>query len=240
MRTPSRWCVALVAVLVALVCVVGVTRAQTVAPGDARIQQLIDLHILKGAPDGDLQLDRQINGGELVVLLERVLQQPRVVSTTLGTPSAGTEGQGWIRTYAWVRATWNRVLDARRQIGHAWFDVRNRMGKTLPWGIDRTHWMFTSLRNAYLDDGLIDLSFDPMKRVNGSDGIEMLLTAAGFGGEVNAMKAQMVDAKRDDTLRIVCRQHGFDNVMETAGKPLTRRNAALMAWRLLALRTSSD
>lgn len=114
------------------------------------------------------------------------------------------------------------------------------MGKTLPWGIDRNHWMFTSLRNAYLDDGLIDLSFDPMKRVNGSDGIEMLLTAAGFGGEVNAMKAQMVDAKRDDTLRIVCRQHGFDNVMETAGKPLTRRNAALMAWRLLALRTSSD
>ncbi|MCE5193828.1 MAG: hypothetical protein ABFD13_01890 [Candidatus Cryosericum sp.] len=240
MATRARSLATLVVVVAILLSSAGVGRAQTTASGDARIQQLVDLHILKGAPDGDLQLDRQINGGELVVLLERVLQQPRVVSPTLGTPSVGTESQGWIQAYAWVRAMSSRLLDARRQIGHVWFDVRYRMEEPAPWGIDCTHWMFTSLRNAYLDDGLIDLSFDPMKRIGGSDGIEMLLTAAGFGGEVDTMQARMDGAPRDDTLRIVCRQHGFDSIMDYAGKPLTRREAALMVWRLLALRTSAD
>lgn len=240
MSRRARSLVALLVAVAALLCSAGGVHAQPAVPMDARIQRLIDLQILKGAPDGDLQLDRTINGGELVVLLERVLQQPRTVSPQLGTPPAGSESQGWIRAYAWMRSTWDRVLQARTQIGHFWFDLKVRVTKASPWGIDRAHWMYTSLRDAYLDDGLIDLSFDPVKRMGGSDGIEMVLTAAGFGGEVNAMQAQMVGATRDDTLRVVCRQHGFDTVMEYAGKPLTRRDAALLVWRLLALRTSSD
>lgn len=240
MRTAARWCTSLLLAGAMLLYPAGFARAQAKTPEDARIQQLVDLHILRGAPDGDLQLDRQIQGGELVVLLERVLEQPRLVLPALGAPAPGTEGQGWLRTYAWLQSTCSRVLQARRRIGHAWFDLKIRTARSSPWGIERTHWMFTSLRNAFLDDDLIDLSFDPMKQMSGSQGIEMLLTAAGFGGEVDALQAQMVDAGREDVLRIVCRQHGFDNVVEFAGQPLTRRGAAIMAWRLLALRTNSN
>ena len=50
----------------------------------------------------------------------------------------------------------------------------------------------------------------------------------------------MNDPVGDEALRVVCRQHGLDNVMDYAGKPLTRRGAALLAWRLLAERTGSD
>jgi hypothetical protein len=50
----------------------------------------------------------------------------------------------------------------------------------------------------------------------------------------------MNDPVGDEALRVVCRQHGFDNVMGYAGKPLARRDAALLAWRLLAERTGSD
>lgn len=240
MSRRTRGLVALLVAVGALLCSAGGAHSQPAVPMDARIQRLVDLHILRGAPDGDLQLDRTINGGELVVLLERVLQQPRTVSPQLVTPPAGSESQGWIRAYAWMRSTWDSVLRARTQVRHVWFDLKVRLTRASPWGIDRAHWMYTSLRGAYLDDGLIDLSFDPMKRMGGSDGIEMLLSAAGFGGEVDAVQAQMAGATRDDTLRVVCRQHGFDMVMEYAGKPLTRRDAALLAWRLLALRTSSD
>jgi hypothetical protein len=58
------------------VSVVCAQPVETAVPEDARIQQLVDLHVLLGAPGGDLQLERQVNGGELVVLLERVLDQP--------------------------------------------------------------------------------------------------------------------------------------------------------------------
>lgn len=240
MRTAARWAVSMLLAAALLVCPTGSLRAQTEAAGDARIQRLVDLHILRGAPDGDLQLDRQIKGGEFVVLLERVLRQPRVLSPALTVPIAGTEGQGWIRAYAWLQSTWSRVLQARTEIGHTWFDLKSRMTRSSPWGLERTHWMFASLRNAFLDHGLIDLSFDPMKPMNGSDGIAMLLTAAGFGGEVDALQAQMMGAGRDRVLQIVCRQHGFDSVMAFAGQPLTRRGAAIMAWRLLALHSGSD
>jgi sugar/nucleoside kinase (ribokinase family) len=135
---------------------------------------------------------------------------------------------------------WDRVLDVRTQIRHVWFGLRYRRAEGSGWGIERGHWMFTSLRDAYLDDGLIDLSFQPKKRMSGSEGINMLLTAAGFGGEVAAMQAQMNDPVGDEALRVVCRQHGLDNVMDYAGKPLTRRGAALLVWRLLAERTDSD
>jgi sugar/nucleoside kinase (ribokinase family) len=135
---------------------------------------------------------------------------------------------------------WDRVLDVRTQIRHVWFGLRYKPVEGSGWGIERGHWMFTSLRDAYLDDGLIDLSFQPKKRMSGSEGINMLLTAAGFGGEVAAMQAQMNDPIGDEVLRVVCRQHGLDNVMDYAGKPLTRRGAALLVWRLLAERTDSD
>jgi hypothetical protein len=243
MRACARWGVILLATLVVIVGCTGVVRTQaveTVVPADARIQRLVDLHILLGAPDGDLQLERQVTNGEFVVLLERVLQQPEVTSQRLETPSAGDEANGWIRAYAWTRGVWNRVLDVCKGIRHVWFDLRYRRVEGSGWGIERGHWMFTSLRNAYLDDGLIDLSFQPMKRMSGSEGINIALTAAGFGGEVAAMKAQINDPVGEEALRVVCRQHGFDKVMEYAGKPLSRRDAALLAWRLLAERTGSS
>jgi len=234
------------ALLVALVVIAGCAgsaRAQpteSAVPADARIQQLLDLHIFLGAPDGDLQLDRQVTSGEFVVLLERVLQQPESASQRLEAPSGGNEANGWIRAYAWTRRAWDSVLTVRKEIRHFWFGLRYRRVEGSGWGIERSHWMFASLRNAYLDDGLIDLSFQPMKRMSGSEGINMLLTAAGFGGEVAAMKTQMNDPVGDEALRVVCRQHGFDNVMQYAGKPLTRRDAALLVWRLLAEPTGSS
>jgi len=241
MKALVRVCImALVVLVMACTSVVRAQPVETAVPADARIQRLQDLHILLGAPDGDLQLERQVNGGEFVVLLERVLQQPQLASQSLGTPTAGSEANGWIRAYAWTRGVWDRVLDVRNEVRHVWFGFRYKPVEGSGWGIERSHWMFTSLRDAYLDDGLIDLAFQPKKRMSGSEGIDMLLTAAGFGGEVAAMKTQMNDPVGDEALRVVCRQHGFDKVMDYAGKPLARRDAALLAWRLLAERTGSD
>jgi hypothetical protein len=135
---------------------------------------------------------------------------------------------------------WDRVLDVRTQVRHVWFGLRYKPVEGSGWGVERSHWMFTSLRDAYLDHGLIDLAFQPKRRMSGSEGINMLLTAAGFGGEVAAMQVQMNDPVGDEALRVVCRQHGLDNVMDYAGKPLSRRGAALLAWRLLAERSGSD
>jgi hypothetical protein len=230
--------------LAAVVLIVGCTggvhaqTAETTAPVDARIQTLVDLHILTGNAGG-LQLDRQVSGGEFVVLVERVLQQPQLASQSLATSSSGNEAVGWIRAYAWLRNTWTRVLDVRREIRHIWFGLRSERTNGSPWGIQRNSWLFTSLRDAYLDDKLIDLSFEPMKQMSGSDGINMVLTAAGFGGEVDAMKTQMNDPVGDAALQVVCRQHGFDQVMQYAGKPMTRGDAAILAWRLLVERTGS-
>jgi hypothetical protein len=231
--------------LVAFVLIVGCTggvrvqAAGAVAPVDARVQTLLDLHLILGTPDGELHLDRQVTNGEFVVLLERVLQQPQLTLQRLGTPSTGDEANSWIRAYAWTKGAWSRVLDVRKEIRHIWFGLRYERAEGSPWGIRRDNWLFTSLRDAYLDDGLIDLSFQPMKLMSGSEGINMLLTAAGFGGEVAAMKIQMKDRVGDVALRIVCRQHGFDQVMDYVGKPLTREDAGLLAWRLLAKRTGS-
>jgi len=236
MRTCVRWgAVLLAGFLVTVVCAGGV-HAQPVGTGvsgDARIQRLIDLHILIGVPNGDLQLDRQVSSGEFVVLLERVLQQPGTAAQVLETLTPGSEPNYWIRGYAWTRRTWDRVQKVRKEIGHLWFGLRYKRVEGSGWGIERSHWMFTSLRNAYLDDGLIDLSFQPFKRMSGSDGINMLLVASGFGGEVAAMKIQMNDSAGEEALRVVCRQHGLDSVMQYAGKPLMRRDAALLAWQLL-------
>lgn len=234
-----------VLVVVFFVVILGCTARVLAQPGpaaplDARIQQLMDLHILLGAPDGDLQLDRQVNGGEFVVLLERALQLPATAPQHLGTADTSGESSGWVRAYAWTRSVWNRVLNVRTQIRHVWFGWRYRVAEGSGWGVEQSHWMFTSLRNAYLDDGLIDLSFEPMKRMGGNEGVAMFLTAAGFGGEVEAMEAQMNASSSNDALRFVCEQHGFSDVMEYAGKPLTRRDAALLVWRLLVERAGSD
>ena len=233
------------ALLAAFLLIVGCTgaarvqAAEAVAPVDARIQSLLDLHLVLGTPDGELHLDRQMTNGEFVVLLERVLQQPQLTLQRLGGPSTADEAVAWIRAYAWTRGAWDRVLHVRKEIRNVWFWLRYRRAEGSPWGIQRDNWLFTSLRDAYLDDGLIDLSFQPMQLMSGSEGINMLLTAAGFGGEVAAMKTQMKDPVGDVALRVVCRQHGFDNVMDYAGKLLTRENAGLLAWRLLAERTGS-
>jgi hypothetical protein len=241
MKTLARVCImALVVLVMACTGVTDAQPAETAVPADARIQRLVALHILLGAPDGDLQLERQVNGGEFVVLLERVLEQPESTPQSIGTPSEGGEANGWIRAYAWTRGMWDRVLDVRTQVRHVWFGLRYKPVEGSGWGVERSHWMFTSLRDAYLDHGLIDLAFQPKRRMSGSEGINMLLTAAGFGGEVAAMQVQMNDPVGDEALRVVCRQHGLDNVMDYAGKPLSRRGAALLAWRLLAERSGSD
>ena len=242
MRRGVRVVAVLVAVLVTVAAVPGVQAQPAAVAGalDGRIQKLVDLHILRGAPDGDLQLDRVANGGEYVVLLERVLAQPKVASQQLRAPDAGTESARWLHFYSWSASTWARLQSLGRNIRHIWFDWRYRSSDQTGWGIDRTHWMFPSLRNAYLDDQLIDLSFDPMMPMDGTEAIELMLTAAGFGGEVASVRAQMHDTTTGDPLLIVCRQHGLDAVMEYAGQPLTRRAAALLAWRLLAVHTASD
>lgn len=219
---------------------VRVLAAQKVLPADARIQRLLDLHLVLGTPGGELHLDRQVTNGEFVVLLERVLQRPQLTLQRFGTISTGDEAKGWIRVYAWTRGAWDHVLDVRKEIGHVWFGLRTGQAEDPPWGIKRDNWLFTFLRDAYLDEKLIDLSFQPMKQMSGSEGLNMLLTAAGFRGEVAAMKTQMKDPVGDLALRVVCRQHGFDQVMEYAGKPLTRGDAVVLAWRLLAERTNSD
>jgi len=241
MRACVRCGIVLLAAFIVVGCTGGVRAqaAESALPSDARIQRLLDLHIVLGTPDGDLHLDRQVTNGEFVVLLERVLQQPQLTLERFGSPSAGDETNGWIRAYAWTRGVWNRVLDVRKEIGHVWFGLRTRRTDGSPWSIQRDNWLFTSLRDAYLDDKLIDLSFQPMAKMSGSDGINMLLAAAGFSGEVAAMKVQMKDPVGDVSLRVVCRQHGFDSVMEFAGKSLTRKDAAVLAWRLLAERTNS-
>ena len=242
MRTCGRCGAVLLAAFVLIVGCAGGVRvqaAENALPSDARIQRLLDLHILVGNADGDLYLDRRVSGGEFVVLVERVLQQPQLASQSLQTSSAGDEATGWIRTYAWMRNAWTRVLDVRKEIGHVWFGLRTKRTEGSPWGIQRNNWLSTSLRDAYLDDGLIDLSFKPMKQMSGSDGINMVLTAAGFGGEVTAMKTQINDPVGDNALLVVCRQHGFDQVMQYAGKPMTRGDAAVLVWRLLVERTGS-
>lgn len=242
MRTCARCGIVLLIAFVFIVGCPGGVRAQpteTIAPMDARIQSLLDLHILTGSADGDLHLNRQVTGGEFVVLLERVLQQPQLTLQRLDIPSTGNEANGWMRAYVWTTGAWNHVLDVRKQIRHVWFGLRTKRTEGSPWGIQRDSWMFISLRDAYLDDGLIDLSFQPKQWMNGSEGINMLLTAAGFGGEVTAMKTQINDPVGDNALRIVCRQHGFDQVMDYVGKPITRGDAALLVWRLLAERTGS-
>ena len=242
MRTCARCGIVLLVVFVLVVGCTGGVRvqaAETIAPVDARVQTLLDLHLVLGNPDGELHLDRQVTNGEFVVLLERVLQHPQLTLQRLAAPSTGDEANSWIRAYAWTRGAWSHVMEVRKGIRDVWFGLRYRRAEGSPWGIGRDNWLFTSLRDAYLDDGLIDLSFQPMQLMSGSEGINMLLTAAGFGGEVAAMKIQMKDPVGDVALRVVCRQHGFDNVMDYAGKPLTRENAGLLAWRLLAERTGS-
>lgn len=239
MRRGAGVVAVLVAALVAAAAVPAVEAQPAAVAGalDGRIQQLVDLRILRGAPDGDLQLDRVANGGEYVVMLERVLAQPKVAGQQLRAPEPGTESSRWLRFYAWSTSAWARLRGVGRSIRHVWFDWGYRGTDQAGWGIERSHWMFVSLRNAYLDDGLIDLSFDPMVPMDGTQAIELMLTAAGFGGEVASVRAQMHDTVTSDPVLIVCRQHGLDAVMEYAGQPLTRRAAALLAWRLLAMRT---
>ena len=243
MRRGAGVVAVLVTALVAMAVVPAVDAQPASVAGalDARIQKLVDLRILRGAPDGDLELDRVANGGEYVVMLERVLAQPKVASQQLRAFEPGTESTGWLRFYAWTTSAWARLRGVGTSIRHVWFDYWGYHGTDQTgWGIERSHWMFPSLRNAYLDDQLIDLSFDPMAGMDGTRAIELMLTAAGFGGEVASVRAQMDDTATGDPLLIVCRQHGLDAVMEYAGQPLTRRAAALLTWRLLALRTAAD
>jgi len=242
MRRGAGVVAVLVAALVA-VAVVPVVEAQPASVAgalDGRIQKLVDLHILRGAPDGDLELDRVCQGGEYVVMLERVLAQPKVAGQELHAPETGTESTRWLRFYAWSRSAWARLQGVGRSVRHVWFDWGYHGTDESGWGIERSHWMYASLRNAYLDDQLVDLSFDPMAHMDGTQAIELMLTAAGFGGEVDSIRAQMHDTVTSDPLLIVCRQHGLDTVMEYAGQPLTRRAAALLTWRLLALHTAAD
>jgi len=229
----------IVAALILLVMTPGFVRAQPAGtvPLDGRIQELVDAGILKGAPDGDLQLDRRIQKGEFVILVERVIQLPASSVQRYGEGAADEEPDRWIRFYAWSRTVWKRVLALRMQFQHVWFDVRYRRAADPPWGLAQNHWMFTGLRHAYLSARLVDLSFKPMEPLSGSEAIDLILAAAGYAGEVAAVREQMPQATPDEARRVVCRQHDLERLMQYAGQPVTREDAAVMVWVLMAEHT---
>ena len=235
MRTSGwRRATGVVVVLVLLAMTPGFVRAQpaATAPLDGRIQELVNAGVLLGTPSGDFQLDRVVQGGEFVTMIERVLRTPALSSQRLGTETTGTQSDKWIRVYAWSRTVWQRVLTVRAKVRELWFSLRYRRAADQPWGLARTHWMSAGLRDAYLQSGLISLSFKPMQTLNGSEAIDLILAAAGYGGEVTAARKQMPDAAPDEARRIVCYQHNMERLMQYAGKPVTRKDAALMVWLL--------
>jgi hypothetical protein len=224
-------------VLVLLVIVMdsnGGVRAQpgSMAPLDGRIQELVDDGVLVGTPGGDLQLDRNVQGGEFIILVERVLRTPASSAQRLSTETVDTESAKWVRAYAWSRTVWDRALTVWAHVRQLWFNLRYRRATNLPWGLARTNWMSAGLRDAYLESGLIDLSFKPMEVMSGSDAIDLVLAAAGYRGEVAVAQDQMLGATSDEARRIVCRQHNMEQLMQYAGKPLTRKDAAVMVWLL--------
>ncbi len=238
MRRHLRWGIVLVALVLALNCAGSAVAQPTEAtPLDEWVQGLVDQRILLGAPDGDLQLDRSIQKGEFVTMIERVLRLPRSGEQHLGAPSSNGESDAWAKGYAWSRRVWDRVLAVQMQVRHLWFDLRYLRAETRPWGLPRNHWMSASLQHAYLQGKLIDLSFEPMISMDAGEAIDLVLTAAGYGGEVVAVLEQMPDVPRDEARSIVCRLHGMERMMEFAGQKLTRGDAALMVWLLMEQRT---
>ena len=241
MRTRLRWLALLVALLVAANCAgSAAARLTAAAPLDEWVQGLVDRDVLLGAPDGDLQLDRRIQKGEFVTMIERVLRLPLSGEQHLTAPSTNGESGIWARRYAWSRRLWDHVLAARMQVQHLWFDLRYLRPQTRPWGLARSHWMSPSLRHLYLQGRLIDLSFEPMMSMEAGEAIDLTLAAAGYDGEVAGVLEQMPDVPRDEARSIVCRLHGMERMMEFAGQNvLTRRDAALMIWLLMQQRTGN-
>jgi hypothetical protein len=239
MKRRLRWG-AVVVVLVLALNGAGFAWAQPseAAPLDEWVQGLVDQRILLGAPDGDLQLDRRIQKGEFVTMVERVLRLPVSGEQHLDAPSSNGESDSWARGYAWSRRVWDRVLTVQMQVRHLWFDLRYLRAETRPWGLPRNHWMTASLQHAYLQGKLIDLSFEPMISMDAGEAIDLILTAAGYGGEVAAVLEQMPDVSRNEARSIVCRLHGMERMMEYADqRVLTRGDAALMIWLLMEQRT---
>ena len=223
------------AVLIFATSCTGATDAQ---PGsgtaaDVRIQELVDRHVLLGAPKGDLQLERNIQKGEFIMLVERVLRLPASPAQSM-TPSSDDTGQDrWVRFYAWSRSVWSRCLVVWKRVRQLQFDLRYQRNGDCPWDLARTHWMSAGLRNAFLEDGLIDLSFKPMEPMKGGEAIDLILAAAGYEGEVKAASDQMGKLTLNGARRIVCRQHGLEQLMQYADRTLTRRDAAVMVWQLM-------
>jgi hypothetical protein len=235
MRMNGRRGVTVVLVLLVLVMdSAGVVRAQpsSMVPLDGRIQELSHDGVLVGTPGGDLQLDRNVQGGEFITLVERVLRTPASSAQSLSTETVDTGSTKWVRAYAWSRTQWDRALTVWTHVRQLWFDLRYRRATNLPWGLARTNWMSAGLRDAYLESRLIDLSFKPMEVMNGSDAIDLVLAAAGYRGEVAVAQDQMLGATSDEARLMVCRQHDLDRLMQYAGRPLTRKDAALMVWLL--------
>jgi hypothetical protein len=237
MKRRLRWG-AVVVVLVIALNGAGFAWAQPseAAPLDEWVQGLVDQRILLGAPDGDLQLDRRIQKGEFLTMIERVLRLPLSAEQHLDAAPSDDEPDNWARGYAWSRRVWDRVLAVQMQVRHLWFDLRYLRAETRPWGLPRNHWMSASLQHAYLQGKLIDLSFEPMTSMDAGEAIDLVLTAAGYGGEVAAILDQMPSASRDEARSIVCRLHGMERMMEYTGQTLTRGDAALMIWLLMEQR----
>lgn len=223
-----------VTLLVCCLCVGSAVRAQPVTDlQDGRIRELVDAGVLRGAPGGDLELDRAIQGGEFVTLIDRVLKMPPASRQHLATGTETGDSEGWIRTYVYWRSVTQWFQRIGSNVRQLWFDLRYRQASDQPWGLPRTHWMSASLRDAYLNYDLIDLSFKPMWTVDGSAAIDLILAAAGYGGEVAAAHEQMPEATPEEVRRFVCTQHGMGRLMEYAGAQLTRGDAALMVWLLM-------
>jgi hypothetical protein len=236
-----RAIIVMLVLLIVLADISGFVHAQPLVtvPLDGRIQELVSGGVLMGAPSGDLQLERTIQGGEFITMIERVLRMPASSAQRFSTGTAGTQSDRWVRVYAWSRTVWNRALAIGTSIRQLWFRLRYRRAENQPWGLARTHWMSAGLRDAYLESGLINLTFKPMEALNGSDAIDLILAAAGYGGEVTAVREQMPEATPDEARRMVCYQHDMERLMQYAGKPLTRKDAALMVWLLMARRVGT-
>lgn len=223
--------------LVCCFCVGSVAKAQPVADlQDDRIRELVDAGVLRGAPGGDLELDRAIQGGEFVTLIDRVLKMPPAARQHLATGTETGDSEGWVRAYVYWRSVTRWFQRIGSNVRQSWFDLRYRQVTDQPWDLPRTHWMSASLRDAYLNYDLIDLSFKPMWAIDGSTAIDLILAAAGYGGEVAAVHEQMPEATPDEVRRFVCAQHGMGRLMEYAGARLTRGDAVLMVWLLMERR----
>lgn len=203
--------------------------------GDAAVTLLQTEGVLAGYPGSKLRLDQSVTAGEYMALLQRALKVEPKDTAHYSTGTNLIQPTFWDWSYYWFRQTGTKWSAAKRWIRTAWFDYMyvHRWGK--PWKIEQTDWQYAFLRNAYLD-GTIDLTFSPRSHLSGLTAVSLLLSASGFGDESASLSGQIKDATPEDTLRIICIQHGLLDDMFLKTSVVTRREAAMMVAAVLDCR----